>query len=113
MDNRKNKAKRKKRAHHVVVVDREKRGNGLWIIVVMVMFVCCFLFIKKMNLDQERAEYAAVLRVRQKELEDLEKESKSIEEYKVYVKTKSYIEKTAREKLGLVYEDEIIFKSED
>ena len=113
MEKNKNKSKKKKRAHHVVVVDREKRGNGLWIIVIMVMIVCCFLFLKKMNLDQERAEYAAVLSVKQKELEDLEKESKSIEEYKVYVKTKSYIEKTAREKLGLVYEDEIIFKSED
>lgn len=113
MDRRTGKAKKRKRARHVVVVDKEKRGNGLWIIVLMVMIVCCFLFIKKMDLDQERAEYAAILSVKQKELEDLEKESKSIEEYKVYVKTKSYIEKTAREKLGLVYEDEIIFEAED
>lgn len=113
MDKKKSKARKKKRAHHVVVVDREKRGSGLWIIVVMVMVVCCFLFIKKMDLDQEKAEYAAILDVKKKELADLEKESKSIEEYKVYVKTKSYIEKTAREKLGLVYEDEIIFEAED
>ena len=34
-----------------------------------------------------------------------------LKEYSKYVKTKKYIEEVAREKLGLIYEDEIIFKA--
>lgn len=107
------KKKKRRKMRRVIVVDRKKGGTGLGIIVLIVMLVCGFLFLKKMDLDQERAEYAAILQVKQKELKELEEESKSIEEYKTYVKTKSYVEKVAREKLGLVYEDEIIFESED
>lgn len=112
MKNKNNTPKKKRRPKRVIVVDRKNRESGLGIIIFIAMIVCCILFVKKMDLDQERAEYATVLQVKQKELEDAKKESKSIEEYKTYVKTKSYVEKTAREKLGLVYEDEIIFESE-
>ena len=36
-----------------------------------------------------------------------------IEEYGKYTQTKKYVEEVAKDKLGLVYEDEIIFKSEE
>ena len=36
-----------------------------------------------------------------------------IQEYGKEVQTKGYIENVAREKLGLVYEDEILFKQEN
>lgn len=40
--------------------------------------------------------------------------AEELEEYKVYVQTKQYIEKVAKEKLGLVRPDEILLKpSED
>ena len=42
---------------------------------------------------------------------DLEKEAKSIEEQKKYMQTNEYIEEMAREKFGLVYDDEIVFKA--
>ena len=45
------------------------------------------------------------------EQENIRKEE--IEEFKKYIKTKKYIEDTAREKLGLVYEDEIIIQTEE
>ena len=34
-------------------------------------------------------------------------------EYRVYVQTKQYVEKVAKEKLGLVKKDEILFKAEE
>jgi len=59
----------------------------------------------------------AELREREKLLEEqIEQEHKraaEIEEYRKYTKTRRYVEQTARSKLGLVYEDEIIFKDED
>ena len=36
-----------------------------------------------------------------------------LEEYRVYVQTKQYVEKVAKEKLGLVKIDEILFKAEE
>ena len=45
---------------------------------------------------------------------EAEKErAQEIEEFEKYTKTKKYIEDVAREKLGLVYEDEIIIQTED
>ena len=38
------------------------------------------------------------------------KRSEQLEEYRVYVQTKQYIEKVAKEKLGLVNKDEVLLK---
>ena len=42
-----------------------------------------------------------------------EKRAEEIEEYGKYTKTKKYAEEIAKEKLGLVNEDEIVFKEEE
>ena len=39
-----------------------------------------------------------------------EERAKQLEEYRVYVQTKQYIEKVAKEKLGLVNRNEILLK---
>ena len=39
-----------------------------------------------------------------------EQRAEDIEEYRKYTETREYIEEVAREKLGLVYEGEVIFK---
>ena len=36
-----------------------------------------------------------------------------LEEYRIYVQTKQYVEKVAKEKLGLVNKDEILLKPRD
>lgn len=63
------------------------------------------------SLREKDLEY----QVREKNLEKtLAKEqarSAELEEYRVYVQTKQYVEKIAKEKLGLVKEDEILFKA--
>ena len=46
----------------------------------------------------------------QKQIEDEEENQKAIEEKAAYQKTDAYIEDLARDKLGLVHENEIIFK---
>ena len=42
-----------------------------------------------------------------------EERSSEIEEYRKYTQTKKFAEEYAKEKLGLVYKDEILFKQED
>ena len=55
--------------------------------------------------------------LREKDLEYLEAKEDArtaqLEEYRVYVQTKQYVEKVAKEKLGLVKKDEILFKAEE
>lgn len=42
-----------------------------------------------------------------------EERKEEIEDYKEYVETDEFVEDTAREKLGLVHEDEIVFIKEE
>lgn len=46
-------------------------------------------------------------------IEEQELRAKEIEEYEAYTKTKKYVEDVAKEKLGLSYENEIIFKASE
>ena len=46
----------------------------------------------------------------QEKLEEEQTRTDKLEEQKRYVQTKEFIEQYAKEKLGLIYEDEIIFE---
>ena len=82
--------------------------------VVQFITVCtiAFVCIAGLNLEKHNREYAT----REKELmamiEDEESRSEEIDELSEYVGTDEYIESVAKEKLGLVYENEILFKAE-
>lgn len=47
------------------------------------------------------------------QIEAEQKRALEIEEYEKYTETRKYIEEIAKDKLGLVYPGEIIFKNED
>ena len=48
----------------------------------------------------------------QEQIDAETKRSEEIEEYRKYTQTQKYVEEVAKEKLGLVNENEIIFKEE-
>lgn len=60
-------------------------------------------------MDQEK-EYEKQITQLKKEKKEADKRAEELKEYEEYVKTDEYIEEVAREKLGLVYKDEIIFE---
>ena len=74
---------------------REQNRLSMWIAalvvgaLIMVVLVTCAGLYRRLHSNRER-----------------------IEEYKKYTKSREYIEEVAREKLGLVYEGEVIFKEE-
>lgn len=92
---------------------KRKRTTGTGFILVLVLMIFGTVSYARAKLDDEKA----ALLIRQQEVEQQlaqEKErSSQIEDLSAYVETKKFIEETAREKLGLVYEDEVIFESED
>ena len=92
---------------------RKKKPNrtGLYLVMTVVLLFCATLGIHSISL---RATCSS-LQEQKTELEakksNLEKEAKRIEEQKNYMQTDEYIEKIAREKFGLVYDNEIVFKA--
>lgn len=91
----------------------KKRHTGIGTIVVVVLLICSIVSFKRFSLDSERKMSEKKLSEVKAAIKEEQERTKEIEDYKAYVQTKKYIEEVAREKLGLVYEDEIIFKSED
>lgn len=82
----------------------------LGLMVLMVAFiVTALIYLRKKDeeeLAKKQAEKARLERLIQEEKE----RTAEIADYRAYIETKSYIEEIAREVLGLVYKDEIIFR---
>jgi cell division protein DivIC len=81
----------------------------LLLIAVTLLITGVFIYLRRTAEDryQQRLEEKERL-IRLKAEEELR--AKTIEERKAYVQTRSYMEDVAREVLGLVYKDEIIFR---
>ena len=88
----------------------QKRLIFLAVILLIVAFIGTFLvYLRKKEeetLEQKKAEKARLEQL----IEEEKKRTVEIADYRAYIETKSYIEEIAREVLGLVYKDEIIFK---
>ncbi len=76
--------------------------------------VLCFTMAYQSNsLKAQSKEYSQQISELKEEQKQLQEKKEEMKEYKSYVKTDEYIEEAAREKLGLVYPDEIIFEPEE
>jgi len=91
---------------------RKKKKRSYVTIAIIVFFVCGIVTYQKHQLVDTLEQNKKKLSVLEVEKEALLKEQEEISDYEAYVQTKKYIEEIAREKLGLVYKDEIIFQSE-
>ena len=80
----------------------------------MIAFVVLLLFgivtYRRSALEEERKEKEAALYDLQVVYAREEERTLELNEEKAYRQTKKYIEELAREKIGLVYPDEIIFE---
>lgn len=92
---------------------RKPRWTGLRLIAIIIIVVCGVVTLNRQELSKANSNTDAKIEELQDKIKDEKKEAKEIEEKKKYVQTLKYIEEVAREKLGLVYKDEIIFKSKD
>lgn len=91
----------------------KKRGTGLGLIFLFVLSICGVVTIKKQSLNKEQI----IAQARFDELEEekkLEEEfTKQLEDQAAYMQTNKFKEEVARDKFGLVYEDEYMFKSKE
>lgn len=101
--------KRKKKVHNV------KRSNKLvgFFIVVMAVALVIGLNMSGNRLREKNNESAAKIEKLQSQIADEKARSEAIDEYSKYVNTKQFVEDVARNKLGLIYADEKIFKGNE
>ena len=69
--------------------------------------------VKSYELRKVQQEYAFREAQLTEQIEKEQERAQEIAEYETYTHTKAYFEDIARDKLGLVYEGEIIFKDEN
>ncbi|MBD5473459.1 MAG: septum formation initiator family protein [Lachnospiraceae bacterium] len=94
---------------------RKKRQNrfGMFLVSIAVIMMLVVVAFNSVELKAKRETYRQKEQALQEQIEAEEERSKEIEEFEKYTQTKKYIEEVARDKLGLVYEGEILFKDED
>ncbi|MCM1086623.1 MAG: septum formation initiator family protein [Muribaculaceae bacterium] len=93
---------------------RKKRQNktGMILVTTVVLMMLVVVTIKSVELRGKKEAYQLREAALQEEIEAEEARTEEIEEYGKYTQTKKYVEEIAKDKLGLVYEGEIIFKDE-
>lgn len=113
MAERKKSAKRPKRKTPEFLRDKNENRLGMLIAAFAILIMTSVVGIHSISLKQKEKAYAA----REQELLQLiaveEARAKELEEFATYTKTKKYAEEVAKDKLGLVYENEIIFQEVD
>ena len=93
----------------------KKRQNttGMLLVTTVVIMMLIVVMVNSVELREKRASYLAREETLMQEIEAEKARTEKIEEYEKYTQTKKYVEEIAKNKLGLVYEGEIIFKDEN
>ena len=99
-------------ARKVAYRKRKQNKAGMLLVTAVVIMMLAVVMIKSIELRQQRDAYADREQQLMEEIASEEARSDKIAEYEKYTQTKKYVEEIAKDKLGLVYEGEIIFKDE-
>ena len=83
---------------------------GMIIAIIVVVALGVVLWRGKAGLEEKNADYQAQITELQSKIDDENKRSDELSEYEKYVKTKKFVEEIAKNKFGLIYPDELVFK---
>lgn len=78
----------------------------------VVLILAGVVAVKSIELREKRELYAAREAALELQIEAEQARTEEIAEYKKYTQTKAFVEEVAKDKLGLVYQGEIIFKEQ-
>lgn len=79
-------------------------------ITVVVLSLGVVVNLKSSSMRKKDLEYQAREEILEQQLAQEKNRANELEEYRIYVQTKQYIEEVAKQKLGLVKPDEILLK---
>lgn len=110
---RRKKGKAKRRRTPKFLRTKNENRLGMMVAAIAIMIMVVVVGINSVSLKQKEEKYAA----REQELVNLieaeEARAAELQEFATYTKTKKYAEEVAKDKLGLVYENEIVFQEVD
>ena len=97
------------------VAYRKRRQNrmSMLLVTMVVVMIIVVVSISSVQLKAKNREQQQTMENLSTQIAEEEKRSEEIEDYRKYTQTKKYAEEVAKEKLGLVYEGEIIFKEDN
>lgn len=98
-----------------VAAFQKKRQNrlGMFCVTMVVVMLMVVIMFKSYELKQKYDSYVEQEQKLQAQIDEERERTKELEEYEKYTKTDKFVEEYAKEKLGLVYDNEILFKSEN
>ena len=99
-------------ARRRVAYQKRKQNKFAMLVTLVLLMLIIVVNIRKGELKEKQEAYAARQEELQEKIDQEEARAEEIKEYEKYTQTQKYIEDMAKEKLGLVYEDEIVFKTE-
>lgn len=97
-------------------MQREGKKSNIFItivIVVAVVAICVFFKLKVREIDAQNVNDSKKIEELHNAIDKEKNRTEDLEIYSKYVNTKQFVELMARNKLGLVYPNEVIFKNEE
>ena len=96
------------------VAFRKRRQNrlGMMLVSFVVLMLMGVILFKGRELKAKQAEYQPKEETLQAQIEDEHERTRKLTDYEKYTKTDKFVEEIAKEKLGLLYENEILFRSD-
>lgn len=92
---------------------RHQNRFSMVLVTLVVVMITVVVAVKSVELREKIDVVAAKEEEYKEKIAAEEKRAEEIEEYRKEVQTKGYMEEVAKDKLGLVYEGEIIFQEVD
>ena len=104
----KSKTKRK-----IAFKKRRQNRLGMMLVSIVVLMMCLVMVVSMFSLKKKRDGYLEREQSLQQQIDAETKRAEDLKEYEKYTKTAAYVEEVAKDKLGLVYEDEMVFQAEE
>lgn len=82
------------------------------VICILVVAICIVFYSRGREIKAENEESDKQIEQLKAEIEQEEQRAEELQVYSKYVNTKQFVEEMARDKLGLVYPGELIFKAD-
>lgn len=92
---------------------RHQNRFSLFLVSLVVLMIMVVVAVRSVELQRKIAGYDTQIASLSAQIDSETARAEEIEEYRKYTQTKAYVEEVAKDKLGLVYEGEILFKEDN
>ena len=92
---------------------RHQNRFSMFLVSLVVLMIMVVVAVRSVELQQKIEGYDTQIASLTAQINAENARTEEIEEYRKYTQTKAYVEEVAKDKLGLVYEGEILFKEDN